>query len=386
LQALGVRVTRPLTVLQLLPALNAGGVERGTQEVAAALARGGHRSLVMSGGGRLVTTLEAAGSEHFQWAVGHKSLLTLRLVGPLRRFLAAQQVDILHARSRLPAWLAWLALRGMDPRTRPRFVTTVHGLNSVNAYSAVMTRGERVIAVSGFARDYWLAHYAELEPERITVIPRGVDPAAFPRGFQPDSDWLADWYRQYPQTRGRHLVTLPGRVRRDKGLHDFVALIAGLRDCGVPVHGLVVGDTRSGRQRLDRDLRTRIARARLGDALTFTGYRNDVREIMALSNAIVSLSVKPEAFGRTINEALSLGVPVAGYAHGGVGEQLAQHFPAGAVPPGDANAMIDRLARWYAVPPSLQEAGVHSLEVMLRETLELYQELVFHGAVCMEHP
>jgi glycosyltransferase involved in cell wall biosynthesis len=283
----------------------------------------------------------------------------------------------------LPAWLAWLALRGMDPRTRPRFVTTVHGLNSVNAYSAVMTRGERVIAVSGYARDYWLAHYAGLEPERITVIPRGVDPAAFPRGFQPDSAWQADWYGRYPQTRDRYLVTLPGRVRRDKGLHDFVAVITGLRDRGLPVHGLVVGDTRSGGQRLDRDLRASIARAGLADALTFTGYRSDVREIMALSNAVVSLSRKPEAFGRTVNEALGLGVPVAGYAHGGVGEQLAQHFPAGAVPPGDTAAMIDRLAHWYAAPPSLQEAGVHSLEVMLQETLELYQALVLHGEVCL---
>jgi len=374
-----VRVNRPLTVLQLLPALNAGGVERGTLEVAAALASDGNRSLVMSGGGQLVAALEAAGSEHFRWAVGRKSPLTLRLVWPLRRFLAAQRVDILHARSRLPAWLAWLALSGMDPRTRPRFVTTLHGLNSVNAYSAVMTRGERVIAVSGFARDYVLAHYPGIEPGRICVIPRGVDPAAFPRGFQPAGGWLEDWYRRYPQTRDRYLVTLPGRVRRDKGLHDFVEVIAGLRERGLPVHGLVVGATRSGRQRLDRDLRAGIARARLGDALTFTGYRSDVREIMALSNAVVSLSRKPEAFGRTVNEALGLGVPVAGYAHGGVAEQLARHFPAGAVPPGDTTAMIDRLSSWYAAPPSLQDVGVHTLEAMLKETLELYQSLVYHG-------
>jgi len=376
---MGERVSRPLTVLQLLPALNAGGVERGTLEVAGALARCGHRSLVMSGGGRLVAALQAAGSEHHCWPVGQKSPLTLRLVKPLRRFLARQRVDILHARSRLPAWLAWLAWRRMDPDTRPRFVTTVHGLNSVNAYSAVMTRGERVITVSGFARDYVLAHYPGVESGRVTVIHRGVDPAEFPRGFQPGSDWLAGWYRQFPQTRDRYLVTLPGRVRRDKGLHDFIALIAGLRQRGVPAHGLVVGDSRSGSQRPERDLHSRIAAARLEDAFTLTGYRSDVREIMALSNAVVSLSLKPEAFGRTINEALGLGVPVAGYAHGGVGEQLAQHFPAGAVPPGDTTAMVARLANWYAAPPSLQEVRVHTLDAMLERTIELYHALAMHG-------
>jgi len=377
---MGGRVTRPLTVLQLLPALNAGGVERGTLEVARALAGRGHRSLVMSAGGRLVAALEAAGSEHLCWPVGQKSPLTLRLVGPLRRLLAERRVDILHARSRLPAWLAWLAWRGMEPDSRPRFVTTVHGLNSVSAYSAVMTRGERVIAVSGFARDYVLAHYPGLQAGRVTVIPRGIDPSEFPRGFQPDSDWLADWYRQHPQTRDRFLVTLPGRVRRDKGLHDFIAIIAGLRERGIPAHGLVVGDTRSGRQRPERDLRRRIAAARLDAALTLTGYRQDVREIMALSNAVVSLSLKPEAFGRTVNEALGLGVPVAGYAHGGVAEQLAQHFPAGAVAPGDTAAMVERLARWYAAPPSLLEVRVHTLEAMLKSTVELYQAL--HGKAC----
>jgi len=383
---MGGRITRPLTVLQLLPALNAGGVERGTLEVAAALAGRGHRSLVMSGGGRLVAPLEAAGSEHLCWPVGQKSPLTLRLVGPLRRFLAGQQVDILHARSRLPAWLAWLAWRGMNPRSRPRFVTTVHGLNSVSAYSAVMTRGERVIAVSGFARDYVLAHYPGLDSGRVTVIPRGVDPAEFPRGFQPDKGWLAEWYRRHPQTRDRYLVTLPGRVRRDKGLHDFMVVIAGLRARGVPAHGLVVGDTRGGGQRPGRDLRRSIATARLDEILTFTGYRHDVREIMALSNAVVSLSRKPEAFGRTVNEALGLGVPVAGYAHGGVGEQLVQHFPAGAVPPGDSAAMIDRLARWYAVPPSLEEVRVHTLEAMLQGTVELYQALALPGESCEGRP
>ncbi len=137
---MGKQVTRPLTVLQLLPALGGGGVEQGTLDVAAALVRRGHRSLVLSETGRLTPRLLAEGSEHVCWPVGRKSLSTLRLVSRLRRLLVSERVDILHARSRLPAWVAWLAWRGMDPRYRPHFITTVHGLYSVMPISKPCAR------------------------------------------------------------------------------------------------------------------------------------------------------------------------------------------------------------------------------------------------------
>ena len=138
-----------LTVLQMLPALESGGVERGTLEVARALVQQGHRSLVISTGGRMVPQLEAEGSEHLEWAVSKRSwLLPLRHVWKLRDLLRRERVDILHVRSRHPAWLAWTAWRGMSADNRPRFLTTAHGLYSVNWYSSVMARGERVIAIS----------------------------------------------------------------------------------------------------------------------------------------------------------------------------------------------------------------------------------------------
>ena len=238
---MGEPVNRRLTVLQVVPALQGGGVERSTLEVAAALVRNGHRSLVISAGGRLVPELLTAGSEHVCWPIGRKSPLTLRLVPRLRRLLLREGVDILHARSRLPAWIAWLAWRGMHLDRQPRFVTTVHGLNSVNAYSAVMLRGTRIIAVSGSTRDYLLQHYPGVEPERITVIPRGVDPAVFAPDYQPGTAWLAAWQRQYPQLQNSYLLTLPGRVSRRKGIYDFLDIVAALAARGVSVHGLVVG-------------------------------------------------------------------------------------------------------------------------------------------------
>ena len=370
---MGERVKQRLTVLQVVPALHGGGVERSTLEVAAALVRHGHRSLVISGGGRLLPELEAGGSEHIGWPIGRKSPMTLRLVPRLRRLLLRERVDILHARSRLPAWIAWLAWRGMDPARRPRFITTVHGLNSVNAYSAVMLKGERVIAVSGSVRDYVLRHYPGLESERMTVIPRGVDPAVFAPGYQPDAAWLAGWSRQYPELRGRYVLTLPGRISRRKGIYGFLDIMAALRSRGVPAHGLVVGEFPRGTAKPRGKLQAKITQLGLSAALTFTGYRPDVREILAVSDVMLSLSRQPEAFGRTVNEALALGVPVAGYTHGGVGEQLARHFPAGAVTPGDTNTMVDRLQAWYTAPPLMQDISPYMLDDMLSQTLDLYQ-------------
>jgi len=372
---MGERVNRRLTVLQVLPALQGGGVERSTLEVAAALVRGGHRALVISGGGRLVAELDAAGAEHVCWPIGRKSPLTLRLVPRLRRLLRSERVDILHARSRLPAWVAWLAWRGMDPARRPRFITTVHGLNSVNAYSAVMLKGEHIITVSGTVRDYLLGHYPGLEADRITVIPRGVDPAVFAPGYRPDTAWLAAWYRQYPQLQHSYLLTLPGRISRRKGIHDFLDIVAALRAAGLPVQGLVVGEFPRGATGPGRELQARLAAPGLGGAVTFTGYRSDVREILAVSDVVLSLSRQPEAFGRTVNEALALGVPVAGYAHGGVGEQLERHFPAGKVAPCDTAAMVDRLRAWYTTPPSVEGVRPYTLGAMLDSTLQLYQAL-----------
>ncbi|MDQ3511058.1 MAG: glycosyltransferase, partial [Pseudomonadota bacterium] len=132
---------RPLTVMQLLPSLDSGGVERSTLEIADALVREGHRSMVVSAGGRLLPQLLASGAEHAVLDIGRKSLWTLRQIAPLRELIRSEQVDIVHARSRLPAWLAVLALHGLPATARPRLVTTVHGLNSPSRYSAVMTRG-----------------------------------------------------------------------------------------------------------------------------------------------------------------------------------------------------------------------------------------------------
>jgi len=366
-----------MKILQILPELNAGGVERGTLEIARALVTAGHASLVVSNGGRLVAELETAGSRHIALPVHRKSLGSLFQVSRLRRIFEQEQPDIVHARSRVPGWIAWLALRGMDAKTRPHFVTTVHGFYSINFYSAIMARGERVIAVSHCIRDYVTQNYPNTPVGAIRVIPRGVELAELPRGFRPDAGWLKTWGDAHPQLAGKAVLLLPGRITRLKGHEDFFAMVAGLKAAGIPAHGLVVGDTHAKKKAYMGELRASVERLGLQDDMTFLGHRGDIREIMAVSDIIYCLSVQPESFGRTTLEAFAIGKAVVGYNHGGVAEQLAALFPQGAVPLRDVSGLVKATASILctkAVPGVVGEP--FTKEAMCAATLEVYHELV----------
>ena len=372
---------KALKVLQLLPALDSGGVERGTLEIARALVAAGHESVVLSRGGRLVGQLQDEGSRHLARDLGRKSPTTFLHYRALRRLFEAERFDIVHARSRLPAWVAWLAWRGMPADARPHFVTTVHGMHSVSRYSAIMCAGERVIAVSDTVRDYLRSHYPptrwpHLADERITVIPRGIDPAEFPRDYPPSDEWLARFHAEFPQIGQRKVLTLPGRLTRLKGHHDFISLVGRLVAEGLDVIGLVVGGEDPKRPGYAKEIRARVQAEGLAGRILFTGHRSDVREIYSVSDCVLSLSSTPESFGRTVLEPLAMGRPVVGYAHGGVAEILAELFPHGAVGKGDVAAATVRAADVIAGrTPVVEHNSRFLLANMQAQTLKLYRSL-----------
>lgn len=365
-----------LTVVQLLPALESGGVERSTLEIAQALVDAGHRAVVVSAGGRLLPALAATGAEHIALDIGRKSLLTLRHVPALRRLFAREHADIVHARSRLPAWLGWRALQGMPAAQRPRWVTTMHGLNSPSRYSAVMTRGERVICVSETVRDYVLQHYPQSDPARLRVVPRGIDPAQFPRRPWPDAQARAWAVSQAPALAGSGpLLLLPGRGTRLKGHADALRLLAALRGEGSDARLWLPGAREAGREAYVRELEAEAAALGVADAVAFTPPTTRIAEAYAASDLVLQLSRKPEAFGRTVVEALAVGRPVLGWAHGGVGELLAQLQPAGAVATFDATALLAAARALLAQPPAPPATLPYTLQAMQRSTLAIYDEL-----------
>ena len=373
-----------LTVVQLLPALESGGVERSTLEIADALVRAGHRAIVVSAGGRLVPRLLETGAEHVALDIGRKSLATLGQVRPLRELLAREGVDIVHARSRLPAWIGWRALRGMPGARRPRFMTTVHGLNSPSRYSAVMTYGERVVCVSDTVRDYVLRHYPRTDPAKLRVVPRGIDPEAFPSAPWPDRIARIGVSAPYPRLGGDGpLLLLPGRGTRLKGHADALILLARLRGDGLDARLWMPGARDPARADYVAELESRAAALGIADALAITPPTAAIANAYAASDLVLQLSRKPEAFGRTVIEALSVGRPVLGWAHGGVGELLRELQPAGAVAPFDMDALhagarallgdaAQRAVLHATMPPLVAR---YSLQAMQQSTLAVYREL-----------
>jgi len=364
--------SRTLSVVQLLPALDAGGVERGTLEVAKELVKHGHRSIVISAGGRMVDELISSGSEHIQLNIGRKSLLSLKHISFLRRYFEEENINIVHARSRLPAWLTYLAWKKMDQTCRPKFITTVHGPYSVNPYSKVMTKGQKIIATSGFILKYITDNYPDVDKNKIKLIHRGVSKTEFPFAFKAGENWLKIWHKQHPALLDKFILTMPARVTRWKGHKDFLNILAQLKQQNIPVHGLIAGGPHSSKTAYLDELQEKARTFGLAKEITFLGHRNDIKEIMSISDIVLSLAKEPEAFGRTALEALCLGRPVIAYDHGGASEVLAKMYPQGCIEPNDIVAVCDKIISFYKEPVTVTDKNFFTLDKMLNDTLSLY--------------
>ena len=332
---------------------------------------------MVSAGGRLLPSLLESGGEHITLDIGRKSPATLRHVLALRRLFQRERVDIVHARSRLPAWIGSMARGTLPAARRPRWVTTVHGLNSPGRYSAVMASGERVVCVSNTVRQYVLQHYPGTDPTRLRTIARGIDPAQFPHRPHPDPTARAQLAQLHPALAGTGpLLLLPGRGTRLKGHADALQLLATLRAGAFPDARLwLPGARQAGREAYIEELQAQARALGVDAVVAFTAPTSHMAQAYAGCDLVLQLSRKPEAFGRTVVEALSVGRPVLGWAHGGVGELLAQLQPSGAVAPFDADALAATATGLLRAPPSPPATIPFTLQAMQQQTLDLYAEL-----------
>ncbi|WP_120429091.1 glycosyltransferase family 4 protein [Acinetobacter baylyi] len=365
-----------MKVMQLLPELNSGGVERGTLEIARALVKAEHQSLVVSHGGRLVAQLEAEGSTHLTLAIHKKSLSSLWQIRPLRQLIEAHQPDIVHVRSRVPAWLTHFALRGIPKQRRPHLISTVHGFYSVNRYSAIMTQAEKVIAVSDSVVKYITDHYKNCPPQDIVRIYRGIDPQAFPHGYQPSAQWINHIYTLFPQLENKFLICLPGRITRLKGHETLIELMERLQTEYPNVHAVVVGGADPKKKAYLDELEATIQDRGLREKITFVGHTSEIREWLAFSDIVLSLSNQAETFGRTALEALSVGTPVIGWNRGGVAEILSHLYPQGLIEVDDREALFHAVEQHIKNLQPVAPVQQFSLDDMCNKTLDLYQSVV----------
>ena len=367
-----------MKIMHLLPALSSGGVEQVVLELCQGMTAQGVESCVVSAGGRMVKAVEAAGAKHITHALEKKNLHLIPEIWSIARVLREERPDIVHVHSRVPAWVVHFAYKLLNDEEKPVLVSSFHGFHSVNSYSRIMTQGDAIIAVSQCIRDHILNSYPGVPEQRIHVIPNSIDTSLNYPGYVPDPSWLARWQAEHRELDGRFVLCLPGRISRIKGQTELPSIMTRLLSLGVPAHALIVGETKRGKERFLKELKMRYRQAGVSEHVSWLGHRSDLRQVMSVSNVVLSLSLQPESFGKTTLEALALGKPVAGFDHGGVSEQLEEYLPEGLVPTGDAGAMADLLARWYAAPPRLVKpvGSPYLRQDMIQAHLNLYRSLL----------
>lgn len=374
---------RPPAVLQVIPSLVSGGVERGTVEVAAALVAAGWTAYVASAGGPLERELARAGARHITLPLATKNPLGIRRnAAALVEIIRRGKIDVVHARSRAPAWSAWHAAK----KTRRRFVTTFHNAYDAKApfkhwYNSVMARGERVIAISDFVADHAASVYG-VGPDRLRTIPRGVDMKLFDPA-RVTGQRVADLAAQWRVPDGFSVVMLPGRLTRWKGGLDFIDAIARLERRNVCC--LLVGaEQRSG---FRKELEAAIERHALGQQFRIIEDCRDIVGAYGLADVVISASTDPEGFGRTIVEAQAMGRPVIATDHGGARETVVPGNTGWLVPPGDTTALATAINHVLRLEPEARDAlgrraRAHiaqgfTRDTMCARTIDVYEELLF---------
>jgi len=325
-----------MRVLQVLPALNDGGVERSTLELARSLSADGVENWVVSGGGRLADAVDAAGAVHVTMPVGAKSPVSVwRNAARLSALVDELGIDIIHARSRAPAWASYLAAR--RGRRRPIFLTTFHGVYGHGSalkrwYNSVMLRGEVVIANSAYIAEHLRTVYGVADA-RIIVAPRGVDTDVFDPATVSGHD-IARLRKEF-DAEGRPLLVYVSRLSGWKGHAVLVEALETLLD--LPWKMVFAGGHDS--ENLRQELAARIASGPARDRIVLAGSRADVPALLRTSDLAFSVATSPEAFGRAAIEAGAMETPVIATAHGGSLETVRHGETGWLVPPKDARAL-----------------------------------------------
>jgi glycosyltransferase involved in cell wall biosynthesis len=376
----------PTIVLQVLPSLVTGGVERGTVEMTEAVARAQGVALVTSAGGRMVAQVQRAGGRHIALPLNTKNPFAIwRNAARLEELIRRENVTIVHARSRGPAWSAWLACQ----RTGAHFVTTYHGTYGEDfpfkrRYNAVMAKGEIVIAASQFIADLIMARH-RVPAGRIRVIPRGVDPSR----FNPDTvsvDRLARLSKAWRLPDGTPTLVLPGRLTAWKGHSVLIEALARLerRDA----IAVFVGSDQ-GRHRYTDRLVREAHMLGVADRLRLVGECDDMPAALLLSDVVVHASTQAEAFGRVVIEAQAMKRPVIAADLGGPVETVENEVTGLRVPAGNAQALAEAVDRVLAAPVEARQAlgeaarasvlRHYTVRAMQEATLDVYEAVLAAG-------
>ena len=356
-----------MNILQILPELHVGGVETGTVDLAKYLIQHGHKSVVVSAGGVLVADLEKQGSIHYTLPVNKKNIFQmLKAKKKLIEIIQKEKIDVIHARSRVPAWIAYWASR----ETSAIFITTCHGYYSRHFFSCVMGWGKLVIAISEVIGQHMVQDFG-VPSHHVRIIPRSVDTSKFniPRKPKGPMDPL--------------IVTMIGRITPLKGHAYFLKAMAQVIRTVPNVRIQLIGDASSKRQGYKEELLLLTKRLGIADRVEFLGNRRDIPQLLSYSDCLVLSTITQEAFGRVILEAQAASVPVVATKVGGVSEIIDHEKTGLLVPPKGIEAMAKavirllqnrELAAAFIKAAHKKIENRYTLAHMAEATLQVYRE------------
>ena len=357
-----------MRIIQLLPELKVGGVERGTVDLSDHLVKLGHDSAVISAGGQLVNLLNKHGAKHYELPIAKKNIRAIAQIGNLKKIYSEYQPDIVHVRSRFPAWINYFALKNFRGK-RPIVISTFHGLYSKPFYSKSMSYADEIIAISETVQDYINKNY-QVDKSNLHLIYRGCDLKEFNLSALSD-EWKKEWFKEFPQTKNKIILNLPGRITSWKGIESFIDLFLHL-DVS-KFHGIIPGPVAANKRSYFNSLSKLIKQKNLSDHLSFCGARSDMAEIYKISDIVMNLSSKPEPFGRTIIEAAACGSHVMGWDRGGVKESIDSINPVGLVEYGNVAMLAKQIDKVLVTSPPKSIPAQFTKESLVRATMRVYE-------------
>jgi len=370
------------SVLQVLPHLNSGGLVSGAVEISEALQKGGMNSFVASAGGRREREIIKAGGKVINFSLGSKNPLIMLLnIYKLSRIIKKYKINIVHARSRAPAWSAYFAAKKMGIP----FVTTFHGTYSIQnklkkKYNSIMVKSDKVIAISRFINNHILSNY-KIDKDKIVTIHRGINIERFNYLTVAD-ERLISLLKRFNIPEDSFVILLPGRITRWKGHILFIEAIFKLQRSDIIC--LFVGDAQ-GRNKYYAELEKILDKRKLKNNFRIIPNQSDMATIYKLADVVVSPSLDPEAFGRVVVEAQAMGRPTISANHGGGSEIIIDGLTGWLFKPGDANDLSDKINKALSLnKDNRDKLAINAIkraklnfnnEMMCVKTLQVYAEL-----------
>jgi lipopolysaccharide heptosyltransferase II len=356
-----------MNILQILPELNVGGVETGTVDLARYLVKYGHKAVVVSSGGDLVKDLESFGAIHYRLPVHKKSIFAImRMVPQLCEIIKKEKIDIVHARSRVPAWVAYFSCR----RTNAVFITTCHGYYAKHLFSYVMGWAKRVIALSNVIARHMIDDFGTPN-DRIKLVPRSVDLEKF------------QYINPAEKRKDEFNVGIIARITPLKGHLHFIKAMARVAKAAPRLKIWIVGDAPSSKEAYKEQLQVLVKRLGLAHCTEFLGTQRDIPAILMHLDLVVLATTTHEAFGRVIVEAQAAGVPVVATEVGGVIDIIEDGSNGLLVPPADPVSMAEAVIRIFkdkVLARAMAERAYekvkieYNVELMVKNTIDVYKD------------